>query len=89
MSENGRMGAGSTRCARCGGEMRFRRQPVRGEFRGQWVRVEVESSQCTGCGDLQFHGVAAAPSPRSEARTEARSERGGRQDYRRSENRRS
>ena len=80
MFEHGRSAAGSARCARCGGEMRFTRRPLRAEFGGQWVRVEVESSQCAGCGDLQYHGASSGST---------RSEPAGRQERGRSADRRS
>ena len=84
MTDDGRT-AGPARCTRCGGELRFRRRPVRAEFGGQWERVEVETSECVGCGDLSYHRATA--SPRGEG-----SAAGGRQDHRdqrRSEDRRS
>jgi hypothetical protein len=49
--------------------------------------VEVETSECTGCGDLQYHRAAERADPRSEP-----SAGGGgasRQEQRRSEERRS
>ena len=87
MTEHGRSAAGPARCARCGGEMRFTRRPLRAEFGGQWVRVEVETSECTGCGDLQYHRAAERAATRSEP--PAGGGGTGRQEQRRSEERRS
>ena len=86
MTEHGRSAAGPARCARCGGEMRFTRRPLRAEFGGQWVRVEVETSECTGCGDLQYHRAAERAATRSEPPAGGGA---GRQEQRRSEERRS
>lgn len=47
-----------SRCTTCGGaELRLHRKTVRAHFGGRDVRIDVDSYECRGCGELHFRGA--------------------------------